>query len=226
MSLVESYPELTAALTEFHGLPDQGPTVDDPFVAILAVTLGRSLARAQTEAILLGLRDAGLSDPDSLVRADSSTLAEIADRCGVARATKTFVPLQRLARWIVDRGGRETLAEAPTEALRDELLGINGVGPASADALLLLALGRPTYPVDRATCRILVRHGWLDTTGEYDEARDTVQRCDPENPVALSRLSAWFEHVGATYCRPSVAKCSKCPLRPFLPEGGPREPDL
>lgn len=227
MSLVESYPELVTALTEFYGLPDQGSVVDDRFDAILIASLNRSLAPAQAGAVLLGLRDAGLSDPDSLASAEPSSLAEIARRSGIARATatKTFGLLQRLARWVVDRGGAETLADAPTEALRDELLAINGVGQASTDALLLHALGRPTYPVDRATYRILVRHAWLDPSSEYDEARDAVQRCDPENPEALARLSAWFERVGASYCRPSVAKCPQCPLRPFLPENGPRETD-
>ncbi|MEO6810455.1 MAG: endonuclease III [Isosphaeraceae bacterium] len=225
MSLVESYPELITALTEFYGLPDQGPAVNDLFEAVLTVSLGRSLAPVQAGAIRLGLRDAGLSDPDSLASADASALAEIARCSGVPRATKTLRPLQRLARWVVDRGGAETLADAPTEALRDELLGINGIGPASADAILLHALGRPIYPVDRATYRILVRHAWLDPSSEYDEARDVVQRCDPDYSAALARLSAWFERVGVSYCRPSVAKCLKCPLRPFLPEDGPRETD-
>ena len=95
-----------------------------------------------------------------------------------------------------------------------------GRGPA---ALLLHGLRRPAYPLDRASYRILVRHGWLDPSADYDEARDVVERLDPDVPEHLARLSAWLERIGREYCRPTIAKCERCPLRSFLPEGGPRE---
>ena len=56
---------------------------------------------------------------------------------------------------------RDSRAAAPSE----ELAGIKGIGPAAADAMVLFALKRPAYPVDRATFRVLVRHGWLDVDG-------------------------------------------------------------
>ena len=143
--------------------------------------------------------------------------------------TRSLGPLRRVARWVVDHhaGSAEALRDEDlaTDQLREELLGLNGVGPATADALLLFALRRPVYPVDRATYRILIRHDWLDPTADYDEARAVVERQGPDDPSGLARLSDWLERVGREFCRAGVARCERCPLRPFLPEGGPSEPE-
>ena len=70
---------------------------------------------------------------------------------------------------------RETGETAmPVAWLREELSMIKGIGPATADAIILLALKRPSYPVDRASFRVLVRHGWIDSTATYDDARDLL----------------------------------------------------
>ena len=119
-----------------------------------------------------------------------------------------LTPISRLARWYVerDRGpGDESLDSVATESLRADLAGINGIGPATADALLLLALSRPVYPLDRATYRILIRHGWLDSWADYDEARDVVERPWPGDPVPLARLSVWLARIGSEFCRVRVA---------------------
>ena len=81
------------------------------------------------------------------------------------------------------------------------------------------------YPLDRATYRILIRHGWLDSSADYDEARDVVERPWAGDPVTLARLSDWLARIGSEFCRVRVAKCDRCPLRGFLPEGGPVEPE-
>ncbi|MFO0908688.1 MAG: hypothetical protein U0794_10065 [Isosphaeraceae bacterium] len=69
-----------------------------------------------------------------------------------------------------------------------------------------------------------MRHGWLDTTADYDEARDAFQRLAPDDARALAELAAWLDRLGRDFCRLTVAKCDACPLRPMLPEGGPIDP--
>jgi endonuclease-3 related protein len=132
---------------------------------------------------------------------------------------KLVGPLQRLARWVAGRGSAEALDDISTGRLREELLGVNGIGPASADAVLLLALRRPVFPVDRASYRVLVRHGWLDTSADYEEARAAWERPAGDDPGTLARLAAGLEQVGREFCRASVARCERCPLRPLLPTG-------
>lgn len=222
-ALSESYPDLRDALTARYGRPSASARPEPPggaFGRLARALLERSVPARALEALLASLADAGLLDPAALAESDPSELARAADPAG----PKALAPLRRLARWVVDRGGMDVLAETPTEALRDELRALRGVGPGAADALLLHGLDRPAYPLDRPTYRVLVRHGWLDTSADYDEARDLVERLAPDDPRALADLAGWMDRLGPEFCRPSVAKCDRCPLRPFLPRGGPINP--
>ena len=219
-ALGDSYPALVAALAERYGRPE--PAIGDGGLpAILGAFLGRTLGPERVEAVLEGLREAGLLEPSALADADRAELDEAIGSSGGLGA-KALGPLQRLARWVAGRGD---LAGAATETLREELVGLNGVGPAAADAVLLEGLGRPVYPVARATYRILVRHGWIDPTADYDEARAAVEHAGPRDAAGLARLASWWERVGRDYCRPGRPHCERCPLQPFLPGGGPIEPD-
>ena len=112
----------------------------------------------------------------------------------------------------------------PTSRLRDGLLAINGIGQATADAILL-ALGRPTYPVDQVTYRILIRHGWIDSSADYEEVHQLLNRRAGENVEEIEHLSNWLRQVGRQYCRLRSPKCDPCPLRCVLPESGPIEPE-
>ena len=228
-TLEVSFAGMVAALVDRYGRPGESrPGIgDDPFEAILRAALSRTVEDRKVVAALAALREAGLLEPGPLAEAEPTEIVEAIRLAGVALPPPALKGIRKLAGWIADGHGGEPglLAEVSTERLRDELRGLNGVGPATADAILLFALRRPTYPVDRASVRVLVRHGWFEPTGEYDEARGLLESAAGDDPEALARLSGWLERVGRDACRPSVAKCERCPLRPFLSEGGPIEPD-
>jgi endonuclease-3 related protein len=232
-SLDDSLPGLIDALTGRYGLqePRAGGAALDPFESLVATLLDRALDAPKRNRALAALRDAGLLDPQALAESDPAESAEALRSAGLNVAEKALVPLRRVARWLVElhHGDADALSgpDAPvaTSQLREELTAVNGVGPASADALLLFALRRPVYPMDRATYRVFVRHGWIDPTADYDEARDAVERLAPDDPTTLARLSLWFDRVARDFCRVSAPKCEDCPLRPFLPEGGPIDPN-
>lgn len=227
----ESYPALRDALARRYGLPRPPAEGLDPFEAVVATALDRVLEPRKRDAALAALRDEGLLDPQALAECDPTELDDSLKSAGVAVARNGLGPLRRVARWLVERhhGAADELAGADgpvsTAQLREELVAINGVGPATADAILLAALNRPVYPLDRATYRVLARHGWIDADAGYDEARDVVERLAPDDPKALAELSAWFDRLGRDHCRASVARCDRCPLQPFLPEGGPIDPN-
>lgn len=225
----ESFREVQTALNERYGSLGQGDALGDPFAALVAVALGRFLDAPKRTRAVNGLAEAGLLDPASLSGADAAEIAEVLKGAGVSVPARSLAPLRRLAHWVAESysGRVESLRDdtIDTAALREELVGLNGIGPATADSLLLFALRRAAYPVDRASYRILVRHGWLDADAGYDEARSVVERQCSDDPSALAQLSAALERVGREYCRAAVAKCERCPLRPFLPENGPVEID-
>ncbi len=231
-SLGASLAAIVAALAQHYGPPAPTGVAAglDPFPALVTVLLGRALDPRKAARGCAALADAGLLDPRVLAEADRAEIDDALKSSGVTVPPRALAPVQRLARWFVERhpgpdNGADSLDSVATESLRAELAAINGIGPATADALLLLALARPVYPLDRATYRILIRHGWLDPSADYDEARDVVERPWPGDPVTLARLSDWLARVGSEFCRVRVARCDRCPLRGFLPEGGPVEPE-
>jgi endonuclease-3 related protein len=226
----DSFPAMLAALTGRYGRLESPGAGLEPFEALVATLLDRALDATRTAHALEALRDSGLLDPQALAESDPAEAAEALRSAGLKVQDKALGPVRRVARWLVElhHGDADRLAgvesSVATSQLREELAAVNGVGPATADALLLFALGRPVYPLDRATYRVLLRHGWIDPTADYDEARDVVERLAPDDPARLALLSSWFDRLGRDYCRASVAKCEKCPLKPFLPEGGPIDP--
>lgn len=195
--------------------PGCGSTVE-PFVAMISVLLGRFVNGRKAQTILDELREIGDLDPVSLAEADPSSLAQ---ELGLSRPPNWLPAILRLAKWYVSRS--LPIEDTSTGQLREELVSLAGIGLFTADAILLEALDRPVYPVDRSTYRILARHGWIDPQAEYDEARSTVEGAVGEDPTRLRRASEWIMQVGKEFCRARVARCDRCPLRSSLPEGGP-----
>jgi endonuclease III related protein len=229
--LGESHLALLEALDRHYGplpAPGGGPmsveTGSGPFESIVRVALGLATNSKIASAAFDALRDSGLVDPGSLAGVDPLEIDDIFQQNRVRLASKALRPLQRVARWAMERNlDADAIARLSTESIRDDWRGLNGVGPATADALLLFGLARPTIPVDRASYRILIRHDWLDPSSEYDEARSTLESIAPDDPGRLAQLSLALEKLGRDHCKPTAAKCDGCPLRPLLPEGGPVE---
>ncbi len=226
--LGDSRTALIQALADHFGplaLPG-GDSRATPFESIAAVALSLVAEPRIASAAFSTLRDAGLLDPASLARVNPLELDELFQQARMKLGSKPLKPLQKLARWVSEREfDAEAVSRLSTESIRESWRGLNGVGPASADALLLFGLGRATFPVDRAAYRIMVRHGWLDPSSDYDEARATLEAIAPDDPVALGQLSLAFEKLGRDACKPGGPRCERCPLRPFLPESGPVEAD-
>ncbi len=209
----------------------------DPFEAMAGVLLSRELGASRTAAALSALEDGGFLSPERLARADVLEVRETLLGKGIAASPFVIAPLQHLARWIVEHhdGRVEALfnPERSMDWLRGELAAITGISVAAADAMVLHALKRPSYPVDRATYRVLVRHGWLDPSAEYDEAREMLVEHasnggdvpDGEAAQTLAALAYGMEQLGRRYCRAAAPRCDQCPLESFLPQGGPREAD-
>ncbi len=205
---------------------------------MVAVVLDRSLGSGRWRAALDGLGDDGLLDPDGWpeprFRKSPMPYEREGSRPRPGRSPPSSASLagsveHRDAGVVPDDDVDTGVRPAPPSWLREELAAIKGIGPATADAIVLFALKRPGYPVDRASFRVLVRHGWLDATATYDEARDfVVERA--ENALGEARasrgvrtggLSHGMEQLGRQFCRAAAAHCDGCPLEHLLPEGGP-----
>ena len=118
-------------------------------------------------------------------------------------------------------GSLENLAASPTAALRTRLLALPGVGPETADAILLYSLGHPVPVADEYLRRVSERHGLLTRTPSrgrkgYDALVDLTRQafaCDaPENHARLfNEFHALTVAVGKAHCQ-RTAHCAECPL--------------
>ena len=156
------------------------------------------------------------------------TLQDLFLQAGLSIPAKSLAQFLRVIQWwaghpeFADDDLGDPEVSSPTQ-IREELVAIRGISPAAADEILLRAFEQPRYPLDRATYRILLRHGWIDSTADYDETSDLLIRATGEDPNLLLDLSLWFDRLGRTHCRPSGPACDRCPLQPLLPEEGPLE---
>jgi endonuclease III related protein len=103
------------------------------------------------------------------------------------------------------------MAGADAAALRAELLNIKGIGPETADSILLYALHKPTFVVDAYTFRILSRHGLVAETLSYEELRQVFLDHLPPEVALFQEYHALLVRLGKEFCRPRP-KCDNCPL--------------
>lgn len=202
---------------------------DDPrgFAQVLGAFLREAVAFEKANTAIEALEAAGLAAPGDLAHAERSEVQDALKEGGAAVPAPVLAALQRLAEWYegrFDDDEGDAAEGPPTETLRDELRAIRGIGAATAESILLHGLNRPAYPLDRTTYRILVRHGWIDSTTEFDEAKDVMERLAGEDPGELALWSEWMAQVGRKFCKVAAPRCESCPLRPVLPERGPIDP--
>ena len=192
-----------------------------------------NLRRARVLSVK-GIREMALQELEQLVR-PSGYFRQKAQRL------KTFIAYldQKYG------GSLDRMFAQPTEQLRAELLALNGVGPETADSILLYAGNHPVFVVDAYTRRILERHRIIHKKTTYEEIRTLVERAisnaeteslqapqhgaDPRHPVSrmsVAQRSLLAQHynefhalivrTGNEFCR-SLPRCEGCPLRQFLP---------
>ncbi len=207
-----------------------GPTpsfVSNRFARIGAAFLSRTVANDKIVKILAKLDESGLIEADAIASASANELIDVLAEAKLALAIPAAKLLVKIAAWYVDlcEDDSNAIDDASTSRLRDSLIAIKGLGAATADAILLFGLDRPAYPVDRSTYRIFVRHGYFDSSVDYDEARSTIEALAHEEPALLATLSIRLEAIGRDFCKPAAARCERCPLAPLLPERGPYEID-
>ena len=122
--------------------------------------------------------------------------------------------LRALTRWLLDRfGGRfGAMRRLPLGRVRRGLLGGPGLGPETADAILLYAAGRPVFVADAYARRVLARHRLLGRRATYEQARGFFEAHLPSDPALFNEFHALLVAVGKAHCR-AVPRCVGCPLR-------------
>lgn len=126
--------------------------------------------------------------------------------------------LLALAQLAADHGGLARLLSQPADDLRERLLATRGIGPETADAVLLYAAGRPTFLVDAYTRRISSRLGLGPDGDRYDVWQDWFQDALPADATAYQRYHGLLVLHGKQTCRPRP-RCVGCCLLDVCVEG-------
>jgi endonuclease-3 related protein len=109
-------------------------------------------------------------------------------------------------------GSIEKMTRGKLEVLRQGLLSVNGIGPETADSILLYGLKKPIFVVDAYTRRILARHGIISEKAPYDEVQKLFMVHLPLNGRLFNEYHALFVHLGKTLCK-KIPRCDICPLK-------------
>lgn len=108
------------------------------------------------------------------------------------------------------------LQDVPDRQLRLDLLSVKGIGPETADSILLYALDRPEFVVDAYTARIAGRHGLIPEEAGYDEIKEVFTAHLPRETGLFNEYHALIVRTAKTWCRKKDPLCDECPLGPFL----------
>lgn len=193
------------------------PPDDSAWERCLAELLGGSALRRKAHGT-------SLDSPAQCAAASTGTLMAALE--GIPRGPQKSSVLHRFATWWVDTFGDDPAPawNRSLEEFRDGLRAIRGLGPETVDRLLLFGAGLPVVPIDRATLRVLVRHGWLDLPLSDDEAQSTLLAAAGSEIGELQRTVRRLHAVGTNYCG-RIPECEACPLQACLPASGPLHPD-
>lgn len=210
MTTQETLTHIYDVLFEAYG-PQHWWPGDTPFEIAVGAILTQNTNWSNVEKAIRRIRDAKALDAHTLQSLPPEQLEELIRPAGYYRIkTKR---LKNFLAWLMDaaEGQPENLAPRNTSDLREELLAISGIGPETADSILLYALNRPVFVVDTYTARLCARHGLIEAPFDYHELQDLFQSNLPQDVPLFNEYHALIVQIGKNFCKPRP-KCDACPL--------------
>ncbi|MDR1946478.1 MAG: endonuclease III domain-containing protein [Desulfovibrio sp.] len=196
---------------------------DTPFEIAVGAILTQSTAWRNVEKAVARLREGGALHPEAMCALADAELADLIRSSGfyrmkAARLRGLLDFLRSREGWARsrDKAGLDFLRGDDPAALRAELLAVRGIGPETADSVLLYALGMPSFVVDAYTRRIFNRHGFFPDDMPYDEIREFFMDALPPDTVLYNEYHALIVRTGNVFCKKNKPLCRQCPLGGFL----------
>ncbi|MEK6728670.1 MAG: endonuclease III domain-containing protein [Planctomycetota bacterium] len=209
-TLLDMYQKMLDALGPMQWWPGE-----TPFEVIIGAILTQNTNWTNVEKAIKNLKMAGKLYPHEIHQLSEEELAQLIRPSGFfnvkAKRVKTFI------NWLFSHyeGDLAYLFDRGLPALREELLSIKGIGPETADSILLYAGNLPTFVVDAYTYRIFSRHGLIPEESSYDEMKDFFEENLPQDVQLYNEYHALLVNIGKRYCKPKQS-CEQCPLKDFL----------
>jgi endonuclease-3 related protein len=206
---------LYRSLSEVYGVQPWWPA-ESPFEVVVGAVLTQNAAWSNVEKAIERLRAAGLLSLSALLAADQATLAEAIRPSGYFNIKAAR--LRNLCEFLAAQGGLEAFAARRLEEQRHGLLSVNGIGPETADDILLYALERPVFVIDAYTRRLLQRFGLSEGKEGYEELRRGFEQALAADVQLYQQYHALIVVHAKEMCR-KTPRCGSCALAAQCPTG-------
>ncbi|MBI3312220.1 MAG: endonuclease III domain-containing protein [Candidatus Omnitrophica bacterium] len=186
---------------------------DTPFEIAVGAILTQNTSWGNASRAVGALKKQKQLSVQGILRTPSGRLARMIRSSGYFRQkTKR---LKVFARYLSERQGSriERMRRFSAGRLRKELLSLWGIGPETADSVLLYALEKPVFVVDAYTRRILLRHSLISSKDGYEEIQALFAEHLPVQVPLLNEYHALLVVLGKRYCHKSRPRCGRCPIR-------------
>ena len=205
-TLMEGFERMHARFGPRHWWPGE-----TPFEVMVGAILTQNTNWLNASRAIANLKSQRLLDPQKLLDLHPATLAKLIRPAGYYRV-KAGRLRHFLAYFVEAYGGKvKRMAAEPTGKLREELLAVKGIGPETADSILLYALEKPAFVIDAYTRRILSRHALCAEDETYDDLQAIFTDRLPAEVELYNEYHALVVETGKEYCRTSP-RCDGCPL--------------
>lgn len=188
---------------------------ETPFEVMIGAVLTQNTNWQNVEKAIANLKAAGLLSPEALSALPAEELAGHIRPAGYYNL-KAGRLKNLLALIAAHEGGLDALLNQPAGILRAQLLAVKGIGPETADSMVLYAAGRPLFVVDAYTHRILARHGLIPEESDYFQMQALFMDHLAEDAALFNEYHALLVRAGKEFCRKSKPKCDGCPLAGLL----------
>lgn len=205
--LLKIYELLNGYFGDLHWWP-----ANSPFEVMVGAILTQNTAWTNVEKAISGLKENKLLSPAALLRIDEEILAGIIRPSGYYRIKAKR--LKSLVQFYFDEYSADidTMCHEDSTILREKLLNVRGVGPETADSIMLYACRKPVFISDAYTQRILQRHRMIPEDTDGSKIRTLFMTHLPHHAPLFNQFHALFVQTGKLFCR-KTAKCDSCPLR-------------
>ena len=214
-TLSDKLNEIYELLLKAYG-PQKWWPAESPLEVMVGAVLTQNTNWQGVEKAIANLKRDNLLNPNQLKAIPTEELSRLIKPAGYfnlkARRLKNLIEFVTEAY----SGDLETMGQVETGQLRQELLAVNGVGPETADSILLYALQRPVFVVDTYTYRVMNRHGLIGAEVSYGELQELFTHHLPLDMTLFNEYHALLVRVGKLHCQRKV-RCEGCPLAPLLP---------
>jgi len=185
---------------------------DTPFEIMMGAILTQNTSWGNVEKAISNLKKEDLLEPQRLYRINQEELAQLIKPSGYynikARRLKNFVNI-----FVKEfEGSAEKMFSGDVRELRKKLLNVNGIGPETADSILLYAGKKPFFVVDAYTKRIFSRHKLISKDFTYYQIQEFFVKNLDRDVKLFNEFHAQIVMLGKTICTSKNPNCSKCPI--------------